>query len=215
MTDSSDKPLRPKIKYKRPPPWLKPKVSKCTVCAHRERAVIELGIARRISVNALAKRYGLHHDALYRHSKNHMPPQLRAKLLAGPDCELDLDQLKATESQSLLGNLVAIRHRLFGALDLAEECGDVNMMTRATSQLHQNLEIAGKLLGDLGVGQTNITNVLILPAYVECVLHWSMHLPPFPRQGARSLLFSMKSKARQPRTSRQKNARWRKARGQC
>jgi hypothetical protein len=34
---------------------------------------------------ALAKRYGLGGDALYRHSRNHLPPQLRAKLLAGPD----------------------------------------------------------------------------------------------------------------------------------
>jgi hypothetical protein len=43
-------------------------------------------------------------DSLYRHAKNHFPPQLRAKLIAGPDIDLDLDRLHETESQSLLAN---------------------------------------------------------------------------------------------------------------
>jgi hypothetical protein len=51
--------------------------------------------------------------------------------------------------QSLLANLVAIRHRLFASLDTAEECGDGNMISRIAGQLHKNLEIVGKLLGDL------------------------------------------------------------------
>src|SRR5262249_34385720 len=100
----------------------KPKQT-CTVCKHRERAGIDLGIARGVSSTALARRYGLHHDAILRHGKNHLPPQLRAQLIAGPDLDIDLNKLKETESQSLLANLVAIRHRLFATLDTAEECG--------------------------------------------------------------------------------------------
>src|SRR5437773_7192391 len=65
----------------------------CTVCMHRERAQIDLGLARRVSVIALSKRFGLGHDSLYRHRANHMTPQLRASLLAGPEIELDLDRL--------------------------------------------------------------------------------------------------------------------------
>jgi hypothetical protein len=140
---------------------------KCTVCRHREVAGINLALARRVSVIALARRYQLGVDALYRHGRNHLPPQLRAQLLAGPDTDIDLDHLKATESQSLLANLVAIRHRLFGALDMAEEHGDGFMLTRTTSQLHVNLELTGKLLGDLGMGHTTNVNVLVLPAYVD------------------------------------------------
>src|SRR5438046_1177507 len=94
--------------------------TRCKVCLHRERVAIDLGIARRVSVFALAKRYGLGHDSIYRHAKAHLPPQLRASLLAGPGIELDLDKLRETESQSLLANLVALRHRLFASLDSAE-----------------------------------------------------------------------------------------------
>src|ERR1019366_7401396 len=78
----------------------------CTVCQHRERAGVDLALARGVSVRALASRYRLHRDALYRHQKNHLPPQLRASLIAGPDLSIDLDKLRETESQSLLANLV-------------------------------------------------------------------------------------------------------------
>jgi hypothetical protein len=137
-----------------------------------------LGLARGVSVTALARRYDLSTDAIYRHRKAHLPAQLRAKLIAGPDTEIDLDRLRETESQSLLANLVAIRHRLFASLDVAEECGDSNMVARITGQLHQNLELTGKLLGDLGMG--SVTNVLVMPQYVEMRIALVDALRPFP-----------------------------------
>ncbi|MGV3553201.1 hypothetical protein [Rhizobium sp.] len=140
---------------------------KCTICDHRERAAIDLGLARGVSIAALSQRYGVGTDALRRHGKNHLPPQLRAKLIAGPAIELDLDRLRETESQSLLANLVAVRQRLFASLDAAEEHGDSHMVGRVVSQIHKNLELTGKLLGDLGVGTTNVTNVLVSPVYME------------------------------------------------
>ncbi len=93
----------------------------------------------------LGQRYKLGPDSIYRHARNHLPPQLRAKLLAGPDLEIDFDRLRDTESQSLLGNLVALRHRLFAGLDVAEEVGDSSMVARVANQLHRNLEITGNL----------------------------------------------------------------------
>jgi hypothetical protein len=153
---------------------------RCCVCAHRERAAIELAIARGVSTYALAKRYGVSHDSIGRHGKNHLPPQLRAQLFAGPDLAIDLDKLRETESQSLLANLVALRHRLFASLDVAEEAGDGNMISRIASQLHRNLEVTGKLIGDLNVGATTITNVLLMPAYVELRVGLVEALGPFP-----------------------------------
>jgi hypothetical protein len=84
---------------------------------------------RGVSVPAIAKRFGLGSDSIYRHAKNHLPVQLRASLLAGPDLEgIDLDTLKESESQSLLAHLISLRHRLFASLDVAEEFGDTNMV---------------------------------------------------------------------------------------
>ena len=169
----------------------------CTVCAHRERAGIDLALARGVSARALAKRYDLNFHAIYRHRKNHLPPQLRAKLLAGPDMDIDLDKLRETESQSLLVNLVALRHRLFASLDVAEENGDGHMVSRVTSQLHKNLEITGSLLGDLGAGQTSITNILIAPQYVHMRVELVKALAPFPdaRQAVAEVLHHIEGEA--------------------
>jgi hypothetical protein len=140
----------------------------CGVCGHRERSAIDLAISRGVSITAISKRSGLHPDALYRHSKNHLPAQLRAKLVAGPDLDgIDLPRLRETESQSLLLHLVNLRHRLFAALDAMEEFGDAGGLTSVSAQLHRNLEITGKLLGDLAVGSSHVTNILVSPAYVE------------------------------------------------
>ena len=136
----------------------------CTICSHRELAQIDMALARGVAAPAIARRFKLGVHSVYRHARSHLPPQLRASLLAGPDLAgVDLDRLKESESQSLLANLVGLRHRLFAALDTAEEYNDGGMLTRVASALHANLELTGKLLGDLGIGSTTINNVLILP----------------------------------------------------
>lgn len=155
---------------------------RCNCCTHRERAAIDLALARGVSTYALEKRYGVSHDSLGRHARHHLPPQLRAKLIAGPDIDgVDLDRLRETESQSLLANLVSIRHRLFACLDTAEESGDGGMIAKLAGQLHKNLELVGKLLGTLGIGSTTVNNnVLIMPAYIELRIGLVEALAPFP-----------------------------------
>jgi hypothetical protein len=50
--------------------------TQCTVCSHREASNIDLALARGVSVTALARRYDLGTDSLYRHSSNHLPPRM-------------------------------------------------------------------------------------------------------------------------------------------
>src|SRR5262249_2840710 len=135
-------------------------------------------------------------DSVFRHRKLHLPPQLRAKLIAGPDLDIDLDKLRETESQSLLANLVALRHRLFANLDIAEAVGDGNMISRYIAQLHHNLEITGKRLGAPGVGVTNV-NVLVMPQYVELrvALVQALHSYPEARQAVAQVLHQLEGKA--------------------
>lgn len=169
----------------------------CKTCSHRERAAVDLALARGVSVRALATRYQLTRDSLYRHAKLHLPPQLRAKLLGGPDLPIDLDQLRETEGQSLLANLVALRGRLFSSLDVAEEAGDGSMLSRIAGQLHQNLELTGKLVGTLSSGHTTINNVLVLPQYVELRVSLVNALRGFPEaaRAVAGVLHQIESKA--------------------
>jgi hypothetical protein len=172
--------------------------SQCTVCQHRERTALDLALARGVGVRALSRRYRLSIDALYRHSNRHLPPQLRAKLIAGPSVDgVDLDRLRDTESQSLLMNLIALRNRLLAGLDAAEEAGDSGMVARVANQLHRNLEITGELLGDLSTGSTTINNVLVMPAYIEMRMELVRALAPYPeaRLSVAAVLHRIESKA--------------------
>jgi hypothetical protein len=148
-------------------------------------------------MGALERRYGVGADALYRHRKNHLPAQLRARLVAGPSLEgVDLDRLRETEGQSLLAHLVALRNRLFASLDIAEEAGDPGMATRVVGQIHRNLEITGELVGSLSTGTTNV-NVLVMPAYVELRVVLVRALAPFPeaRTAVAEVLHAMEAGA--------------------
>jgi hypothetical protein len=126
-----------------------------------------------------------------------LPPQLRAKLIAGPDLDIDLDRLRETESQSLLVHLVSLRARLFHSLDVAEENGDGHMLAQLSGQIHKNLEVTGRLLGDLGIGNSSVTNILIAPQYVEMRHALLASLAPFPeaRIAVAAALHSMEAKA--------------------
>lgn len=172
----------------------------CSTCAHREVAAINLAIARGVSIKAIAKRYDIGEASLYRHARRPhcLPPQLRAKLIAGPSVEgIDLDRVKENESQSLLMHLIGIRNRLFAALDSAEEMGDGSMLSRVVGQIHHNLELTGKLLGDLGVGSTTINNVLVMPQYVSLRVELVKALAPYPeaRQAVALVLHGLESRA--------------------
>ena len=89
--------------------------------------------------------------------------------------------MRENESQSLLSHLIALRNRLLAGLDVAEEYRDGSMLTRVSAQLHQNLELTAKLVGDLAAGgTTTINNVLVMPAYVEMRVELVKALAPFP-----------------------------------
>jgi hypothetical protein len=171
---------------------------RCGICLHRELAGINLALARGVSMGALARRYAVSQDALYRHTRNgHLPPQLRAALLAGPDLDIDLDRLRDNESQSLLANLIALRRRLFASLDTAEEAGDGSMLARVAGQLHRNLELTGKLVGELVMGTTINNNILIQPQYIVLRVELVKALAPFPeaRQAVAAVLHTIEGKA--------------------
>ncbi len=174
------------------------RAGKCKVCLHREATAVNVALARGVSVRALSKRYTLSVDSLYRHARRHLPPQLKARLIAGPALEgVDLECLMQTESQSLLAHLVGLRNRLFASLDVAEESGDSGMVARISSQLHANFEIVGKLLGDLAAGSTTVNNILIAPQFIELRAELVQALKPFPaaRQAVASVLHRLESKA--------------------
>ena len=139
----------------------------CRVCEHPDRASIELGVANKVPIRGLGKRYGLSADSVGRHSKNHMRAELHGQLMTrGRMTPEDLENLRITESEGVLQHLVAVRGRLYGLMDAATEQDDYRGAAAIGNQIGKNLETTAKLLGDIRTGTVNVTNnVLLLPEF--------------------------------------------------
>jgi hypothetical protein len=157
--------------------------AKCSVCVHSNRAEIELALARRLGLKTLAKRYGLSPPALSRHTKNHMPPQLKKTLAATArrPSELDLDNLRKDESEGLLQTALNLRARMYSQLDQAEEQGDLRAAASLDDRILDSLTFTAKLLGDLSThSQTTINQLVVSPQYLELRSALIRALQPFP-----------------------------------
>ena len=112
-----------------PAPGAKPRTA---IRDRNDRAQIEHALATGQSVRAIAKKYDVDENALYRHRKN-LPPQLRAAYIGNflkPG--EDLEKLRVTESESLLQNLAAQRARLLMVQDQELEAGNAQAVATAT-----------------------------------------------------------------------------------
>src|SRR5262245_55120331 len=104
----------------------------CSVCKHPTRHQIEIGMANGVPFNALARKFGLHKDAVQRHAQNHLSPQMRAAILtAQAPSAIDLEALRKSESEGLLSSLIAQRARLLSYAELAVGLGDVGAAVSA------------------------------------------------------------------------------------
>jgi hypothetical protein len=135
------------------------------VALHPRRAEIEIGLAMGMQVKALAKKYGFDVQVLYRYKKD-MPASRKAAILAAHTSPgVDLDKLRIVESEGLLAHLIAQRGRCHEAIDLAIEYGDLKAWHLFEGDITRNLELTGKLLGELGVGTT--VNTILLAGHPE------------------------------------------------
>ncbi|MBJ6978058.1 hypothetical protein [Luteimonas sp. MC1895] len=143
------------------------KANGCKVCDHPDRASIELGLANKVPIRVLGKRYGLSADSVWRHGQRHMSAELHGQLMTrGRMTPQDLENLRITESEGVLQHLVAVRGRLYGLMDAATLQDDYRGAAAIGNQIGRNLELTAKLLGDIRTGSVNVTNnVLLLPEF--------------------------------------------------
>jgi hypothetical protein len=154
----------------------------CSVCAHKARASVDVGLTHGVPHRVLAARFELSHDAIGRHAQNHLSPVQRAAILAArKPTEIDLEALRVSESEGLLCQLVAQRARLQTHAELAAELGDVRGAVSAESGITANLQLVAKLLGQL-VTHHSVTSTSILISADYLVLRAAIvtALRPFP-----------------------------------
>jgi hypothetical protein len=122
----------------------------------------------RQSLSVLARRFSVSRDAIHRHRRNHMPPQLIAAILAAQHpSDIDLEALERSESEGLLASLVAQRARLQMLSEMAFEEGELHAATAIERAITSSLELTSKLLGMIVQrSHTTSTSVLISADYI-------------------------------------------------
>jgi hypothetical protein len=149
---------------------------RCTVCDHLESHSIDEALVSSAPYRSVAKRFELSESAVYRHMIEHLPAHLlKAKELA--------DVARADDLLEQVRNLQA--HALY-ILECAEQAGDLRTALAALSQARDNLELLGKLAGELD--ERAVTNVLISSKWLELRAVIVGALEPHP--GAREAVLS-------------------------
>jgi transposase-like protein len=145
---------------------------RCKICQHPERFRAELMMASDASIRAVAKKFEMSPDALFRHWRNHVSDERKAQLIAGPVKLSELAERAAAEGLSLLDYLSLIRSTLLTQFGAAASAGDRHGTATIAGRLLECLREQGRLTGELRAagGGTNITtNVMVLssPAFAE------------------------------------------------
>src|SRR5215203_1984499 len=128
---------------------------RCTVCDHPETHSIDETLVTGAPYRSVAKRFGLSESAVYRHQTEHLP----AHLLKAKDAE------EAARADDLLDQVRYLQTHALDILERAEKSGDLRTALAAISQARGNLELLGKLAGELD--ERPVINLNVSPEWLE------------------------------------------------
>jgi hypothetical protein len=128
---------------------------RCTVCDHPQRQAIDEILVTGAPYRSVAKRFDLSESSVYRHKTEHLP----AHLLKAREVE------EVAHADDLLVQVRDLQRHALGILERAEKAGDLKTALAAISQARGNLELLGKLAGELD--ERPVVNLNISPEWLE------------------------------------------------
>ena len=139
---------------------------RCTICKHPASPQIDLAIATGLSKRAMAERFGVSRDAVWRHAHAHLTAEMRAALATKLlQREGDTRRILLEEGAGVTEALKAIRGPLFVLFLAAIDTGDNKAASALSGRLHENLALVAKLTGELVHAGTSITTILLSPDF--------------------------------------------------
>jgi len=138
------------------------------VCDHPEKDSIDEILITCTPYRSIAKRFGLSESAVYRHKTEHLP----AHLLKAKEVE------EIAQADDLLDQVRHLQAHALDILDRAENAGDLRTALAAISQARGNLELLGKLAGELTDSPS--VNIIISAEWVQIRATVVEALGPYP-----------------------------------
>jgi hypothetical protein len=142
---------------------------RCTVCDHQERHSIDETLVSGAPYRSVAKRFELSESAVYRHKTEHLP----AHLLKAREVE------EMAQADDLLEQVRYLQTRALDILERAEKAGELRTALAAISQARGNLELLGKLAGELD--ERPVVNLNVSSEWLELRAVIVGALEPHPR----------------------------------
>lgn len=143
----------------------------CTACSHPDRPALDAAlVSRNVPIRDLAGTYGLSKSAVDRHAKDCLP----AALVQAEEAR------EVAAAGTLLEQVQALQARTLTLLSKAEEAGDLGTALRAVREVRANLELLGKLAGELAQEGTINVTVVHSPQWVEIRTTLVAALAPYP-----------------------------------
>jgi hypothetical protein len=127
---------------------------RCAVCDHPESHSIDDALMGAAPYRSVAKRFELSESAVYRHKIEHLP----AHLLKGRNAD------KVARADDLLEQVRDLQTHALGTLERGEGRGSETALA-AISQARGNLELLGKLAGELD--ERPVVNLIVYPEWLE------------------------------------------------
>ena len=128
---------------------------RCTVCDHPERHSIDEALVTGAPYRSVAKRFERSESAVYRHKTEHLP----AHLLKAKEVE------EVVQAEDLLDQVRNLQAHALDILERAEKAGDLRTALAAISQARGNLELLGKLAGE--IDERTVVNLNVSPEWLE------------------------------------------------
>jgi hypothetical protein len=128
---------------------------RCSVCDHPKRHGIDETLVTGAPYRSVAKRFELSESAVYRHKVDHLPTHL----LKAREVE------EVTHADDLLEQVKNLQAHALDILERAEKAGDLRTALAAISQARGNLELLGKLAGELD--ERPVVNLNVSPEWLE------------------------------------------------
>ncbi len=144
----------------------------CTICAHPDRPAIDAALVAGEAYRHIAARFGTSTGALQRHKDEHLPAALVLASEAG----------QVAHADDLLAQVRDLQRRTLGILDGAEKAGDRRTALAAIREARGNLELLGRLAGELNDRPT--INVVLSPEWLRVRAVVIGALSPFPEARA-------------------------------
>lgn len=115
----------------------------CSVCKNEHREEIDKALIANQPARAIARQYNLGKDAVLRHRNAHLPQALA----------LSKHAADVAHGDELIAQMADLNERTEKILHAAEKAKDGKLALKAIAEVRRNLELEGKLLGELSGGK--------------------------------------------------------------